>query len=65
MPTIEQIASDPARTKKLLADLGDLLGAMKPFFDAATKAMEDFGKAVRIDPQLARALEEHARRAGG
>lgn len=61
MPTIEQIASDPAYTKKLLADLGALIEAMKPLFDAVTKAMEDFGEAVRRDPQLARLIEEHAR----
>ena len=64
MPTIEQIASDPARTKKLLADLGALFDAMKPLFDAVNKSMEDFAEAMRRDPQLARLIEEHARSQG-
>ena len=44
-----------------LAQLQRAFELLKPFIDAVNKAMEDFGEAVRRDPQLARLIEEHAR----
>ena len=50
--------------EKMRAAMGQMKRAcdlLAPLFAAATKAMEDFGEAVRRDPQLARLIEEHAR----